>query len=95
MSEFFAFFETHGSKKDLSDRNDDHGLLLHMASFSVKNKVESARNHQPCLNTVHQIIPRLKPGGRKKLCDRLKAQGRILLIRHDDSFTEKKIAIWS
>ncbi len=50
-------------------------VLLHMASFSVKNKVESARNHQPCLNTVswHQVIPRIKPGGRKKLCDGLEA----------------------
>jgi hypothetical protein len=63
-----------------------------MASFSVKYEVESARNHQPCLNTVslHQVIPRLKPGGRKKLRDGLEAQDTILLFRHDDSFTEKR-----
>ena len=67
-------------------------VLLHMASFSVKNEVEDARNHQSCLNTVslHQVIPRLKPGGRKKLRDGLEAQGTILLFRHNDSFTEKR-----
>ena len=36
------------------------------------------------------VIPRLLPGGRKKLHDGLLAQGRILLFRHFKYFTEKK-----
>jgi len=39
---------------------------------------------------VHHVIPRLKPGGRKKLPHGLEAQGGNLLFRHVDGFTEKR-----
>jgi hypothetical protein len=39
---------------------------------------------------VHQVVPRLKPGGRKKLCDGLEAQDAILLYRWFAGFTDKR-----
>jgi len=39
---------------------------------------------------VHQVVPRLKPGGRKKLCDGLEAQNAILLFRWFTGFTDKR-----
>ena len=51
-----------------------------------------ARNHQPCRSPVSldQVVPRLKPGGRKKLCDGFETQAAILLFRHFDGFTDKR-----
>ena len=51
-----------------------------------------ARNHQPCRSPVSedQVVPRLKPGGRKKLCDGFETQDTILLFRHFDGFTDKR-----
>ena len=51
-----------------------------------------ARNHQPCRSPVSldQVVPRLKPGGRKKLCDGLGTQDAILLFRHFGGFTDKR-----
>jgi len=40
--------------------------------------------------SLHPVVPRLKPGGRKKLCDGLEAQDTTLLFRHIDSFTERR-----
>jgi len=42
---------------------------------------KNAKDHQPCRNTVsvHQLIIRLKLGGRKKLWHGLEAQGGDLL----------------
>ena len=39
---------------------------------------------------MHQVVPRLKPGGMKKLHDGLEAQDTILLFRHFDGFTDKR-----
>ena len=62
------------------------------ATLMVKDKIQNARNHHPCQNTVsmHHVILRLMPGGRKKLNDGLMAQGKILLFRHFKDFTEKR-----
>ena len=51
-----------------------------------------ARNHQPCRSPVSedQVVPRLKPGGRKKLCDGFETQDTILLFRHFEGFTDKR-----
>jgi len=39
---------------------------------------------------LDQVVPRLRPGGRKKLCDGFEAQDTILLFRHFDGFTDKR-----
>jgi len=39
---------------------------------------------------LDQVVPRLKPGGRKKLCDGFETQDTILLFRHFDGFTDKR-----
>ena len=51
-----------------------------------------ARNHQPCRSPVSldQVVPRLKPGGRKKLRDGFETQDTILLFRHFEGFTDKR-----
>ena len=51
-----------------------------------------ARNHQPCRSPVSedQVVPRLKPGGRKKLRDGFETQDTVLLFRHFEGFTDKR-----
>jgi hypothetical protein len=51
-----------------------------------------ARNHQPCRSPVSedQVVPRLRPGGRKKLWDGFETQEMILLFRHFEGFTDKR-----
>ncbi len=39
---------------------------------------------------MDQVVPRLRPGGRKKLSDGFETQGTILLFRHFDGFTDKR-----
>jgi len=39
---------------------------------------------------LDQVVPRLRPGGMKKLRDGFKTQGAILLSRHFDGFTDKR-----
>jgi hypothetical protein len=39
---------------------------------------------------LDQVVPRLRPGGRKKLRDGFETQGTVLLFRHFDGFTVKR-----
>jgi len=39
---------------------------------------------------LDQVVPRLRPGGMKKLRDGLETQDAILLFRHSDGFTDKR-----
>jgi hypothetical protein len=65
-----------------------------MPPVSVENEFENAKHHQPCRNTVskHQLITRLKLGGRKKLRHGLEAQGGLLLSRQSYKFYRIKKA---
>ncbi len=45
--------------------------------------------------SVHQVVPRLKPGGRKILKSGLAAQGTFLLFQQITDFTEIKKLIFN
>jgi len=67
-----------------------------MFKASYIGNIMGARNHQPCkqYGVMHQVNPRFKPGGRKKLCDGLEAHDATLLFHQIDRFYRKKKAVF-